>query len=56
MSVPTKKSIAAEIAPHISYALRDLCVIIEECILSSIPKLAGAYPAGNLDSLSGTKN
>ena len=34
------KNISAEIAPHISSALRDLCVIIEKYLLSSSIKLA----------------
>ena len=50
------KNIAAEIAPHISYALRGLGVIFEYYILSSSKKLADADPAGTLDSLSETQN
>ena len=50
------KNIAAEIAPHISSALRDLGVIFEKSLLSSSTKLVDAYPEGALDSWSGTKN
>ena len=48
MSVPTNKNIASEIAPHISYTLRDLDVIFEKYILSSSPKLVYEYPSGTL--------
>ena len=56
MSVSTNKNIAAEIAPHISSALRYLSVIFEKYIPSSSTKLADVDPAGNLNSCSGTQN
>ena len=56
MSVPTNKNIVAEIAPHISSALRDLGVVFEKYILSSCPKLADADPVGTLDLCSGGGN
>ena len=46
---PTKK-IDANIAPHISSALKDLGVIFDKSILSRSPILAGADRAGNSDS------
>ena len=42
---PTK-NISANIVPHISSTLRDLCVIFDKSILSRSPILAGADRAG----------
>ena len=50
------KRISAEIAADISSALRDLSVIIKKSILCCSPKFRDKYPAGTLDSLSGTQN
>ena len=41
MAVPTNKNLAAEIVPHISSALRDLCVIFDKYILYRRTILAG---------------
>ena len=41
------KNLAAEIAPHISSAFRDLGVIFEKSILSSCTKLVDADPEGS---------
>ena len=38
------------------FSYPDIGVIFEKYILSRSHKLAGAYPAGNLDSCSGTQN
>ena len=56
MSAKTNKNISAEIAPHVSSALRYLGVIFDEYILSSSTKFAGADPEGTLDSRYGTNN
>ena len=44
------KHLAAEIAPHISSALRDLSVIFDKSILSNSTKLVDTYHADTLDS------
>ena len=56
ISVPTNKNNTAEIAPHISSALRDLGVMFEIYILCTGPKLVGADSAFDLDSWYGTQN
>ena len=42
------KTLAADIAPHISYALRYLIVVFEKYLLYSSPKLVDTDPEGNL--------
>ena len=56
MSVPTKKSLADKIVPHIYFALRDLGVIFDKYILSSSPILAVVYHSGTAYLFYGTKN
>ena len=50
------RNVSAEILPHISSTLINLCVSFEEYILSSSLKLADAHLSGTLDLLYGTKN
>ena len=50
------KKYSAEIAPHVSSALRDLGVVFDIYILSISDKLAGTDPTGTLDSWYGTQN
>ena len=50
------KNLAANIAPHISSALRDLGVIYDKSILYRSTILAGADCAGTSDSCDGTQN
>ena len=45
-AVTTNKIISSKIAPHISYALRDLGVIFDKYILSRSTILAGVDRAG----------